>query len=289
MAGVRRGRTARSEAKLPRMTRGTRRGITWGFVLLCAALTPLGETAAQAACRERNVPVYAHNDYLNPRPLAGALDAGFRGVEADLFLVNDTLRVGHDRSRARHGEAFETLYLKPLQEFIRQCDEAGILTHPFLLTVELKEKSRVAYDSLSRLLSRYNEHFARASARNTHVVEIVMVGWVPTGTVNRATTSTDSPFTLHYRIMSSDSNELADIDPRVRLLSLDYGKSIGRWWRTDRGRQRWYDVLRVARRNAPRATIRAHNVPPKCAIYQKLYDAGVDIVGSRSLTDPCAP
>ena len=31
---------------------------------------------------------YAHNDYRNPRPLRDALSLGYRGVEADLFRVD---------------------------------------------------------------------------------------------------------------------------------------------------------------------------------------------------------
>lgn len=45
--------------------------------------------ATAAACSgEPLLPAYAHNDYLIDRPLVDALALGYRGVEADVFLVD---------------------------------------------------------------------------------------------------------------------------------------------------------------------------------------------------------
>ena len=38
---------------------------------------------------------HAHNDYEHTRPLFDALDQGFNSVEADVFLVDGKLLVGH--------------------------------------------------------------------------------------------------------------------------------------------------------------------------------------------------
>ena len=38
---------------------------------------------------------HAHNDYYHRRPLLDALDQGFCSVEADIYLVEDRLLVGH--------------------------------------------------------------------------------------------------------------------------------------------------------------------------------------------------
>ena len=42
---------------------------------------------AQSGCTRGTLPAYAHNDYANARPLTDALSLGFRGAEADVFLV----------------------------------------------------------------------------------------------------------------------------------------------------------------------------------------------------------
>ena len=40
---------------------------------------------------------HSHNDYYNKRPLLDALTNGFCSVEADVFLKNEKLLVGHSR------------------------------------------------------------------------------------------------------------------------------------------------------------------------------------------------
>jgi len=104
-----------------------------GIAYLLAAAFATG--AVQPPCPRSTLPAYAHNDYENARPLIDALRLGFSGVEADVFLVDGVLRVGHDRQQAQRGKTLETLYLIPLREIISRC---GRLTHDgrgFLLAV----------------------------------------------------------------------------------------------------------------------------------------------------------
>src|SRR5579871_6562583 len=63
--------------------------------------------------------VHAHNDYEHRRPLFDALDHGFCSVEADIYLVEGALLVGHDRKDLRPERTLEKLYLDPLRERVR--------------------------------------------------------------------------------------------------------------------------------------------------------------------------
>jgi glycerophosphoryl diester phosphodiesterase len=60
-------------------------------------------------------PTHAHNDYEHKRPLHDALDHGFTSVEADVWLVDGQLLVGHDRQDVVPGRTLEKLYLSPLE------------------------------------------------------------------------------------------------------------------------------------------------------------------------------
>src|SRR5438105_9622444 len=62
---------------------------------------------------------HAHNDYEHTRPLFDALDQGFNSVEADVFLVDGKLLVGHARYDLRTNRTLESLYLDPMRERIR--------------------------------------------------------------------------------------------------------------------------------------------------------------------------
>src|SRR5881227_2198600 len=60
--------------------------------------------------------VHAHNDYEHKRPLFDALDHGFCSVEADIFLVNGELLVGHAPWDLSPKRTLQKLYLDPLRE-----------------------------------------------------------------------------------------------------------------------------------------------------------------------------
>lgn len=229
--------------------------------------------ALAAECPRATLPAYAHNDYANARPLADALAAGYRGVEADVFLVDGELRVGHDRRRAARGGTLDALYLAPLAELAARCGAPTGEARPFLLFLEIKEESPETYDALVRLLGRYGRVIDAEGGRRAAPVEVVMVGWLPAGAAGAVR--------RQQRIGSRADTSVSD--PRVRLLSLDYGKTMGRFWTTTRGRRRWLETLRAARRRAGGRLLRVHDVPADSAVYAELLGAGVDLIGTKEL------
>jgi hypothetical protein len=233
-------------------------------------------------CPRGDLPAYAHNDYANPRPLGDALALGYRGAEADVFLVGGVLRLGHDRRAARRSAAFEAAYLRPLAALAARCGALTADGRPFLLTVELKERAPAAYDTLAALAGRYAALLAPAAGRGP-AVEVVLVGWHP-----RAAAATGGAVALRRQVRlrrPSDAAALAAAagDPAVRLVSVDYGKTVGRWWRTARSRRQWLAAIRAAKAAAPGRLLRAHNVPVDARVYRELRAAGVDLIGTRAL------
>ncbi len=69
---------------------------------------------------------HAHNDYLHERPLLDALANGFCSVEADIFLENGELLVGHTKRELASGRTLQSLYLDPLKERINENHVASI-------------------------------------------------------------------------------------------------------------------------------------------------------------------
>jgi glycerophosphoryl diester phosphodiesterase len=236
---------------------------------------------AQSHCPGGQLPAYAHNDYENARPLTGAISLGFRGVEADIFLVDGVLRVGHDKKSARNNESLELLYLRPLQQLVAQCGHLGEHGTPFLFSLELKEQSAQAYDSLLSVLGRYESLLGatRSIDGQTPRLTIVLVGWHPTGLTDNA--AVDSMLSWQHAVTRDPTSRVPD--KRVRLLSIDYGKTMGRWWVTSASRQRWLAAIRAAKTAAPDRLVRAHNVPVNARVYTELFDAGVDIIGTKQL------
>ena len=230
------------------------------------------------------LPAYAHNDYANPHPLYDALELGFRGVEADILLRGGELRVAHDASATRPGRSLEALYLRPLRAIVRQCGHIIPRSTPFLLNVELKERSRAGYDSLIALLERYTDLFETPSADSAGPpVEIILVGWYPP----LADTTPDLRHQVwrQQRITTLSSGSGTESTTAVRLVSLDYGKTIG-WSGRGPPPERaagWLARLRAAKGEGPGRLARVYNVPIDPAVYRLLLEAGVDLIGSKRL------
>lgn len=63
---------------------------------------------------------HSHNDYWRPLPFWSALAAGAVSTEADVWLYNDTLHVGHEESALTNERTFDALYVQPILEVLRR-------------------------------------------------------------------------------------------------------------------------------------------------------------------------
>ncbi|KKL89037.1 hypothetical protein LCGC14_1918670, partial [marine sediment metagenome] len=62
--------------------------------------------------------IHSHNDYLQNVPFWKAYAAGASSIEADVFLVNDTLYVAHTIEEIDIGRTLERMYFDPLKEVL---------------------------------------------------------------------------------------------------------------------------------------------------------------------------
>jgi hypothetical protein len=238
----------------------------------------LPPAAGQPPCPRATLPAYAHNDYENSQPLVDALRLGFSGVEADVFLVDGVLRVGHDRRQARRGGTLEALYLTPLREIISRCARLTTNDREFLLAIEIKESSPATFDALVLVLDRYPDLFTPTSSSRAPI-EVVLVGWHP-----QPRTLGKTPrdrFGAQHRISSPTA--IPAVTNEVRLLSVDFGKAVARQWGRRAERRRWLASLRATKASNPDRVLRVHNVPADSMIYGALLDAGVDLIGTKDL------
>lgn len=64
------------------------------------------------------IPCHSHNDYWRRVPLFSALRAGCTGVEADVWLFDDELYVGHNTASLTRNRTFTSLYIDPLVKIL---------------------------------------------------------------------------------------------------------------------------------------------------------------------------
>ncbi|CAN5778736.1 hypothetical protein BH11BAC3_BH11BAC3_27260 [soil metagenome] len=100
---------------------------------------------------------HSHNDYNQANPFSQAYNAGFGSIEADIFLMDGKLLVGHDSADLTVVRKLETMYLDPLAEHIN--NNSG---HPYpdstqklQLLIDVKTDSINTLDALVKLLDKY--------------------------------------------------------------------------------------------------------------------------------------
>ncbi len=231
---------------------------------------------------------HAHNDYAHDRPLMDALDQGFCSVEADIFLVEGELQVGHTRFELRTGRTLESLYLRPLLERVRankeNYDVASVYARPakFTLLVDIKNDAEPTYRALSKLLDSYREMLTeyRDGKVVNRAVQIVLSGNRP------------------IELLSEQSQRLAFIDGRLSDLKSEIPSSLmplisDRWsshfsWRgrdemPDAERQKLLDLAKQAHASGKR--LRFWATPETQAMWAELNQAGVDHINTDKLAE----
>lgn len=63
---------------------------------------------------------HSHNDYWRPVPFYSALAAGAISIEADVWLYNNSLHVGHEQSALSNERTFDSLYIQPILSVLRR-------------------------------------------------------------------------------------------------------------------------------------------------------------------------
>jgi hypothetical protein len=251
-----------------------RRGV---FAVALIGIVSARVAVAQQCPSGVSLPAYAHNDYENRIPLGDALRLGYAGVEADVILLEGDLLVAHSRRRAKRGRGLEDLYLKPLRALLKQCGRILAISRPFLLNVELKEAQPQAYDSLAALLERYPD-LLTAYAGGAAAVEVVLVGWHPP--VEELSRRGPAYLRVQEKVTRLGGATADSTSEWVRLVSLDYGKTIGR---DPARRDQWLAALRRAKARSAARLARVYNVPARRDLYAMLLAAGVDLIGTEKL------
>jgi glycerophosphoryl diester phosphodiesterase len=243
---------------------------------------------------------HAHNDYEHPRPLLDALDQGFGSVEADIFLVDGELRVGHDRQSLRPGRTLESLYLDPLLARVR---ENGGTVHPWpgelTLLVDIKADGEKVYQELAKRLVKYQEMlttYPRPTLENPTVldlakhadaqvkpgaVRIVISGDRPVDTINK-----DGRGLMFIDGRLSDITVPPTTLPTIPLISDSYGDKFKWNGNGDMSADERFKLRRMVQQaHAQGAKFRLWGVPDTPDAWREFYDAGVDLVN----TDKLAP
>jgi hypothetical protein len=152
------------------------------LVPVAAILKGWGEPGVSAREVPRGTPLkhaHAHNDYQHKRPLLDALDCGFCSVEADVWLVDGRLLVGHWPWDLTQERTLEKLYLDPLRARTKANGGKVYTDGPTLfLLIDVKSEAKATYAALAKVLERYEDilSVARGDRFEAKAVTVVISG-----------------------------------------------------------------------------------------------------------------
>ena len=225
---------------------------------------------------------HAHNDYEHKRPLLDALEHGFCGVEADIYLVDGALLVAHDRKDLKPGRTLQKLYLDPLRERVKASKGqvyAGKKIE-FTLLIDIKSDGEETYRALSKVLGEYQK---------------ILTGTKSGVTTKRAVTAIISG-NRAKEIIAASNPRYAGIDGRLVDLESDLDKHLlplisDNWakhfkWRgegeiPDGEREKLHAIVKKAHATGRR--IRFWATPEKVTVWRELRAAGVDLINTDDL------
>jgi len=96
--------------------------------------------------------IFAHNDYLKPKPFFNAFELKAAYIEADVFLENGQLLVAHTKQEIDPSKTLESMYLQPLSQKVK---EANGKLYGLTLMIDLKTDGASTMDVLVKTLTRY--------------------------------------------------------------------------------------------------------------------------------------
>lgn len=224
---------------------------------------------------------HAHNDYHHDRPLLDALAHGYCSVEADVFLVDNALLVGHEPAELTPERTLQALYLDALRERVNSNGGRVYRDGPtLLLLIDVKSEGRETYKALHKVLGQYAEMLTSVTDGE---VRLGAVTAVISGNRANERIAADSP-----RYAGVDGR-LSDLDSKVPshlmpLISDDWQMHF-RW----RGqgpmpgdeREKLRSIVRRAHEAGRR--VRLWDTPEDPAVWEELLRAGVDLINTDDL------
>ncbi|MBX7133271.1 MAG: phosphatidylinositol-specific phospholipase C/glycerophosphodiester phosphodiesterase family protein [Fimbriimonadaceae bacterium] len=250
---------------------------------------------------------HAHNDYEHKRPLADALDQGFTSVEADIFLVDGELLVGHDKKDLKPERTLDRLYLEPLYEGYKA--RGGIYTtglwvgeppkpdegrepsfdarfpfkpaygQTFQLLIDIKTGGAEVYPVLAGKLKKVRDMLTQFGQEvKPGMVTVVISGDRPVDLIQK---DKDRLCAIDGRPIDLDGDRPKDLVPLVSENWLTMFRWLGVKGMPSEQRQKLHDYISKAHRQGRR--VRFWGAPDNPDIWRVLWNAGVDYIGSDNL------
>jgi Glycerophosphoryl diester phosphodiesterase family len=255
-------------------------------MILRERLAILAVICAVAACGDARgaqpqTNAHAHNDYWHDRPLFDALDRGFTSVEADIFVIEGKLLIGHEREGLNPERTLESLYLEPLA---RRVEQNGGRVHNhgrrFFLLIDIKSESSASYTRVHEVLLNYAAMLTSVDDGDVRqgAVTVVITGNRPSAETIAAEPQLAG---LDGRLSNLDSDLPPHLMPMISDKWSDHftWNGDGEMPASERGKLRGI----VEKAHKAGRVVRFWATPERQSVWRELQSAGVDLIGTDRL------
>ncbi|MEG1672084.1 MAG: alkaline phosphatase [Alistipes sp.] len=238
--------------------------------LLLAALCICSTVVAQ-----RPILIHSHNDYAQQVPFYQAYAQQVYSIEADVFLKDGQLLVGHDLEDLREDASFEKLYIEPIATLFERNDGRPWRGSENLLQLMIEVKSETAptMDAVVAMLAKHPQIFD--PAKNIYAVRIAITGRVPEA----------EEFAKYPSYVMFDGDPQTNYTPEqlrhVGLISANFRNYThwhGKGSILPEERAKLEEVINHA--HAMNRPIRFWGAPEGVTVYYTFYDMGIDYINT---------
>ena len=216
--------------------------------------------------------IHAHNDYINERPLYGALEFGAHSIEIDIVYDAGLLKVSHDLTKLKAKPTIETLYFDPLIQLIKLND-----IQKLWLLVDLKTTGKATLDLLHQIIQDRNDYFV--SRDEPFVRKPFQV--ILSGNINREVIAQNSKY--KYFFLDGRPSDLGkEYDQSVMpMISTRFDRRINKHgpYKIRRNSRRFISKLNKQVEKEGKV-LRLWNTPDEIPVWKVLRRLGVDVIGT---------
>lgn len=211
--------------------------------------------------------IHSHNDYLQNVPFWKAYAAGASSIEADVFLVGETLFVAHAEKEIDTRRSLERLYFEPLQEALAlglDCSKQ------LQLLIDVKSEPYTTLDAIIKTLEKYP--FIR---EDDHIIITI------SGNRPKPSEYINYPDYIFFDHQSLDVIEDSAILQKIALISLSF-RNFSEW--NGKGRLTAGDLEKVSttikKAHVFKKPFRFWATPDSKSAWKVFADMGVDFINT---------
>lgn len=219
--------------------------------------------------------IHSHNDYAQPRPFYAAWESRAASIEADVYLVDGNLQVGHDRKDLKPERNLRRMYLEPLKKELARDPRSVILL------VDIKEEDEKVLPELVRELKPLQKYLTvvKNGKLMPNRLTVIASGDRPVAAItalNPRTVFVDGRL---------ENDQPVPTDPLVAPLISDDWTGLFKWHRGTGislpDQARLAEIVYRVHRNGQ--ILRFWGAPDGDEFYPILANAGVDLIGTDRL------